>query len=135
MKTFDFDPGRIHLLSLETGSDLYETVVEYVRERDIRAASVVFIGAVQRAQLAWWDQDEEVYRSFAVDEPMEVVSGLGSISESDGLPFAHIHASLANREGHLVGGHVELGTEVYAMEITIQELVGEPLVFWESETS
>jgi predicted DNA-binding protein with PD1-like motif len=63
---------------------------------------------------------------------MEVVSGLGSVSEADGRPFVHIHVSLADREGHLIGGHVEPGTEVYAMEITIQELVGEPLVFWET---
>jgi predicted DNA-binding protein with PD1-like motif len=132
VKTFGFDPGRIHLLSLDTGSDLYETVTDYVVEHDIRAASVAFIGAVRRARLAWWDQQEEAYRGFAVDEPMEVVSGLGSVSEADGRPFVHIHVSLADREGHLIGGHVEPGTEVYAMEITIQELVGEPLVFWET---
>lgn len=135
MKTFGFDPGRIHLLSLETGSDLFETVSAYVLENDIRAATVAFIGAVRRAQLSWWDQDEEKYRGFTVDEPMEVVSGLGSISEFDNKPFVHIHLTLADREGRVRGGHVEPGTEVYAMELTIQELVGEPLVFWEADAS
>jgi hypothetical protein len=135
VKTFNFDPGKIHLLSLDTGSDLIETVTAYVRERDIRAASIAFIGAVRHAELAWWDQNEDEYRGFSVDGPMEVISGSGSVSEFDNQPFVHIHLSLANREGQVVGGHVEPGTEVYAMELTIQELVGEPLVFWEADAS
>jgi predicted DNA-binding protein with PD1-like motif len=132
VKTFEFEPGKIHLLSLDTGSDLYETVSAYVTEHDIKAASVAFIGAVRKANLAWWDQEAEEYCGFSFVEPMEVVGGLGSISEVDGRPFAHIHLTLANQEGRVVGGHVEPGTEVYAMEITIQELVGEPLVFWDA---
>ena len=133
MKTFGFEPGKIHLLSLDTGSDLYETVSDYLRDNDIRAGSVSCIGAVQSARLAWWDQRDDKYRFFSVDEPCEVISGMGSVSEVDGAPFLHLHLSLAKSTGEMVGGHVEAGAVVYAMELTIQELVGDPLIFWDSE--
>jgi predicted DNA-binding protein with PD1-like motif len=133
VKTFSFEPGTIHLLSLDTGSDLYEAVSGYLREHDIRAGSVACIGAVRSARLGWWDQEDEEYRFFDVSEPCEVISGTGSVSEVGGEPFLHLHISLGNRTGQMVGGHVEAGTEVYAMELTIQELVGDPLIFWDTE--
>jgi len=118
--------GTVHLLRLSHGADLYDEMSRFVIDNDIRAATVTFLGAVQRASLRYYDQEAGEYRDFVIDEPLEVVSGVGNVSLLDGRPFLHIHAALADARGHAHGGHVNTGTAVFALEATIQELEGEP---------
>ncbi|MBT8212262.1 MAG: DNA-binding protein [Acidimicrobiia bacterium] len=125
---YQFHPGRVHLVRLATGSDLYDSVTTYVRDHGIGAASVTFLGAVQHAALRYYDQDEKVYRDFEIAEHLEVVAGVGNVSLLDDAPFVHIHAALADAEGRAFGGHVNTGTIVFATEVTIHELEGEPPV-------
>lgn len=48
--------------------------------------------------------------------PFEIVSGTGTISKEG----CHIHVSLADREGHVIGGHLKEGCRVkYLAEIVI----------------
>ena len=39
----------------------------------------------------------------------------------------HAHATLAGHDGACVGGHVAPGCVIFACELILQELVGEPL--------
>ena len=39
----------------------------------------------------------------------------------------HAHATLAGHDGACVGGHVVPGCRIFACELILQELVGEPL--------
>ena len=52
---------------------------------------------------------------------------LGNVSRRDGATAVHLHATLADHDGVCVGGHVAAGCVVFACELFIQELVGEPL--------
>lgn len=119
-----FNPGTIHLLRLATGDDLYNAITDYVRSHDISAASVSFLGAVKRASLRYYNQEEKKYQDFAIDKHLEVVSGTGNVSILDGSPFVHIHAAFADDDGHAFGGHVNEGTEVFALEVTVFQLYG-----------
>lgn len=119
-----FEPGAVHLLGLESGDDLYEAITEYALANDIRSAVVTFLGAVRRASLRYYNQDAQAYMDFEVHKHLEVLTGTGNISVSDGRPFLHIHAAFADDEGSAYGGHVNIGTEVFAMEVAVQELSG-----------
>jgi predicted DNA-binding protein with PD1-like motif len=121
-----FDPGPVHLLRLPTGADLYRAITDYVQASAIEAASVTFLGAVERAALRYYDQVEREYRDFLIDEHLEVVAGVGNVSMLDGEPFLHIHAALADDQGRAFGGHVNEGTAVFAIEVTIHQLEGSP---------
>ncbi|MBF0170081.1 MAG: DUF296 domain-containing protein, partial [Nitrospinae bacterium] len=46
----------------------------------------------------------------------------------EGLPFVHLHLTLADREGRVTGGHLAGGTVVFACEFSIAVLTGPPLV-------
>jgi len=124
VKQFILQPGPVHLLRLDTDDDLYDTVTEYVRDHRIEAAAVSFLGAVRRASLRYYDQQAKQYVDFTIDEPLEVVSGVGNVSLLDGEPFLHIHAAFSDERGGGHGGHVNSGTVVFALEVTIASLEG-----------
>lgn len=124
MTGFRFEPGPIHLLSLRTGDDLYAAVSGFVRDHDIRAATLTFLGAVRRASLRYYNQEEKRYEDFDINKHLEVVAGTGNVSVLEGEPFVHIHAAFADAAGRAHGGHVNEGTEVFALEVTLWQLDG-----------
>lgn len=128
MISYPMTPGAIHVVRLNTGEDLLDGITKFARGAGIQAAWLSYLGAVSRASLRYYDQDERVYRDFDLDEHLEVLSGVGNVSVLDGEPFVHTHAAFAGSSGHAVGGHLNRGTEVWALEVQIQELEGDPLI-------
>jgi len=124
VNSFRLEPGPVHLVRLDTGGDVLESITDYVTEHNIRAAAVSFLGAVRRASLRYYNQDAQQYIDFDVNEHLEVLAGTGNVSVLDGAPFVHIHAAFGAAEGRAYGGHVNAGTEVFACEVTISELDG-----------
>ena len=74
--------------------------------------------------------ESNVYRTFVREEQLEVAGGTGNISLYEGQPLVHVHAVFADSTGRTIGGHINPGTTVFAMEATIQQLVGDPPEFW-----
>jgi predicted DNA-binding protein with PD1-like motif len=128
MISYRLEPGPIHVVRLNTGEDLLDGITAYATDNGIAAAWLTYLGAVSRAALRYYDQDERVYVDFDLDEHLEVLSGVGNVSLLDGKPFVHTHAAFADEDGRAWGGHLNTGTTVWALEIRIQELVGDALV-------
>ncbi|RQW80779.1 MAG: DUF296 domain-containing protein [Methanothrix sp.] len=96
---------------------------------NLEIATGVFsaIGALSSAELGHYDQVKHEYGKIQVEKPVELVSFSGNISARDGQPFVHAHAVLADRDGKVLGGHLMKGC-VFAAEVHLQELLGQPLV-------
>ena len=62
------------------------------------------------------------------DEELELVNLTGNISIQDNRPMVHAHVTLADKDYHVIGGHLMLGTKTYVCEAYVQEIVGEPKV-------
>ncbi len=135
MTSHRFNPGTVHLLGLDTGDDLYNAISEYVKTHDINTASLAFLGAVRRASLRYYNQEENRYQDLEIDKHLEVTAGTGNVSLLDGSPFVHIHAAFADEEGRAFGGHVNEGTEVFALEVTVSQLHGDAPVRQLDETT
>lgn len=125
---FEFEIGKTHLLKLDPGDDILESITAFAHERDIRAGWVNFLGAVQRASLRYYDQEAREYRDFTLERHLEVLSGLGNISMLDGKPFVHIHAAFGDESGDAYGGHIDVGCTAFLIEVRIDELIGDPPV-------
>jgi hypothetical protein len=123
-----FEPGTVHLLRLETGSDVVEEITRFAVDNHLRAAWLSFLGAVRRASLRYYDQEAREYRDFTIDRHLEVLSGVGNISMLDGRPFLHAHAAFADDAGAAFGGHLNIGCEVWSIEVRLEQLHGEPPV-------
>jgi predicted DNA-binding protein with PD1-like motif len=127
MGSREFARGRRVVARLPHGGDLLEEIAAVADAHGMRAAELRAIGALQTARLAFYDQASHEYGEFAVDAPVELVGLLGNVSRRDGATAVHAHATLAGHDGTCIGGHVAPGCVIFACELILQELVGEPL--------
>ncbi len=109
---------------LDHGADLLEQITGICRENNIQLGRVEAIGAVQKACLAYYDQQTFEYRFFTMDKHLEITKLVGNISLKDGVPFVHAHITLADETGAVYGGHLSPGTTVFACEVLIESIEG-----------
>jgi predicted DNA-binding protein with PD1-like motif len=119
--------GRVLLLRLNHDQEMVAQIVDLAEKNNIRTGVFTVIGALCRAELAFYDQAAHRYQTIKVDRPAEIVSCIGNISIRDERPFVHAHATLSDSDGSVVAGHLSAGT-VFAAELFLQELSGEPLI-------
>ncbi len=122
-----YETGKVILEGLPHGTDLLETITDLARREGIKIGTVAAIGAVKRARIGYYDQVAQEYRERDIEGPMEISSCLGNISLKDGEIFVHAHITLADSEGRVAGGHLCVGTIIFAAECRINELQGESL--------
>lgn len=120
MHVSEVEASTEYLARLEHGSDWREQIEDFAAERDITAAWFTGLGAVQDAELWFYDQDDLEYEPARFDEPLEVTNCTGNISLLDGDHFAHTHATLSRRSGQALAGHLDRAT-VWAGELYIRE--------------
>lgn len=119
--------GRCFLIRLDHSVDIVKQISDFLDKEKIEAAALWAIGALKGARIAYYDQTSHEYKTISIDEPMELVSFIGNATLLNGKPFLHAHVSLAFSDGKVVGGHLEAGL-VFAAEVLLQELIGEPLI-------
>ena len=127
MGSREFARGRRVVARLPHGGDLLAEIAAVADAHGMDAAELRAIGALQTARLAFYDQTSHEYGEFPVDAPVELVGLLGNVSRRDGATAVHAHATLAGHDGACLGGHVAPGCVIFACELILQELVGEPL--------
>jgi hypothetical protein len=115
-----------YLLRPEHGADWRQELEEFAARRGIEAAWFTGMGAVQDAEVWYYDQTDTEYRSVTFDEPLEVAACVGNVALLDGDPFAHTHAVLSRESGQALAGHLNAAT-VFAGELHLRAFA-EPLV-------
>ncbi len=113
---------------LPRGADLYESLTSIAQKENIRLGRIQAIGATTHAVVAYFDQDQHQYVPIELPGGREILNLLGNISLKDGKPFVHAHIILGDRQGHVFGGHLMLGTKVFACEVFIDEYEGAELI-------
>jgi len=119
---------KTHIVKLEKDTDLLDSLTNYAKENNIQAAEINFIGAVQSAKVLYFNQEKKKYDEHIMDQPYEVLSGIGNISLLDDKPFVHVHVVLADSSGKAFGGHLDKGTKVWLIEAFIHEVDSKNLV-------
>jgi len=127
MGSVQLGDGKRIMARLTHGADLIDEIIAVAKEHHIELAQCWAIGAVKRARLAYYDQDGQAYWEFALDRHLEIVSLIGNVSLRDGQPAVHAHASFADEEGRMYGGHIAAGCEIFACELLLVEYSGEIL--------
>ena len=123
----EFTPGRRFVGRLPNGKDLITSIEDFCKASSIQMATFSVIGAVSSATLGAYDQKQQVYATFTEEGPLEIVSCTGNVSMLDQDAVVHAHIILGNLQGKTIGGHVFSETIIYAAEIDLQELTGNPL--------
>jgi predicted DNA-binding protein with PD1-like motif len=118
---------KIHALRLHPGDDIKLKLMEYVKEKKIKAGYIITcVGSLTQANIRLSNRNET--RTWK--ETFEIVSLTGTLSP-DGN---HIHISVADKDGKTIGGHMMDGCLVYT---TAEIVIGEAndLVFSREEDS
>jgi uncharacterized protein len=123
----EFKPGRRFVGRLPHGKDLIQSVESFCKENSILMATFSLIGAVTSATIGAYDQKQQVYVTFKENSPLEIVICAGNVSIKDGNPVVHAHILLGDEQGKTISGHLFSETLLFAGEIEIQELTGNPI--------
>ncbi|WP_254762371.1 PPC domain-containing DNA-binding protein [Natrinema marinum] len=113
------DPAGEYVARLETGADWRAEIESLADAVEADAAWFTAIGAVQDAELWFYDQEDCEYHPIEFDEPLEVASCTGNVSWLEGERFAHTHAVLSGPDGETVAGHLNEAT-VWAGEVNLR---------------
>lgn len=123
-----FQVGRVFLIRLTHGEDLLESLNRICLEKKIESGTINVIGAVKSAVVGYYNQETKQYQAITSERTSEIAACSGNISIKDDSPIVHAHIVLSDEMGVAYGGHLMLGTVIFAAEATITELTGQPLV-------
>lgn len=106
---------RTHALRLLPGQDLKVELLRYVEEHDIEAGYVLTcVGSLTDYNLRFANQDS----GSTGGGHFEIVSLVGTLS----IHGSHLHASIADGTGEVLGGHLLDGNIIYT---TAEIVIGE----------
>ena len=94
------------VVRMDRGEEVVTSLTALCEKEQIRLASVAAIGAVDRAVVGLYDVSKKVYHKKEFNEPMELTSLLGTVTEKEGKPYLHLHATLCDQAMQAHGGHV-----------------------------
>lgn len=133
MKAFKRD--NAHILILEVGESVVESVIRYCSDNEIKAASVSGIGAVSNVTIGYFDCLSKMYKKKALDGSFELVNLSGNIATKDDEIIFHPHVTLGAPGFNLIGGHLFEGTISVTGEIFIFPVKGKLIRERDRETS
>lgn len=123
----DVKVKRTIMGQLSVGTDLLEGLTAIIQREGITLGRIQAIGATTHAVVAYYDQSTKQYCPMEFPGGMEILNLTGNVSIRDGKPFVHVHVLLGDAAGKVYGGHVLPGTTLFALEVSIDELEGDPL--------
>jgi predicted DNA-binding protein with PD1-like motif len=117
---------------LQYGADLLDAIALVAQEHGMTMGSFRAICALQRGRLSFYDQltpdpHNRTYDAMELEEPLEIVSLIGTVSVREGEPSVHAHACLSDSQGRCFGGHLEHGCAVFACELVLDGFEGPAL--------
>ena len=105
----------IYATRFKPEQDLKEGLEEFVRLNNIQAGFIISaVGSLKQAKIRFAGKNE----SKLFQERFEIVSLVGTLSQSG----IHLHFSLADQEGKIIGGHLVNGCIIYT---TAEIIIGE----------
>ncbi len=124
MASSNYTVKRTILGRLKHGGDLLGEITRIVNDEHITMGTIMGIGGLKRAAVAFLNQTTKEYERIEIEESLEIVSLTGTISRMKQRSFPHVHVALSDRAGHMYGGHLVQGCEIWACEVVITELEG-----------
>ncbi len=109
--------GDTYIMRLARGEKLMETLASFLSDKGIKGGRLQAIGAVHDLTIGYYHVESKTYSWKTIAEDVEVVSLLGTISET-GL---HAHGVFSDETFRAWGGHVKEATVSGTLELFLRE--------------
>jgi len=94
------------MVRIDRGEEIMEQLVTLCAREHIMLAQVEAIGAADQAELGVYDLESRSYHAEKLLGFMEITNLSGSVTAMHGQPYIHLHATLADQDHVIHGGHV-----------------------------
>ena len=112
------------VIRLDRGEEVISALTELCRKEHITLGSVEAIGAADHAVIGLYDVAQRQYHRQEFNEPMEITSLLGNISQKDGEVYLHLHINLCREDMSVIGGHLNECRISATCEMFVRRLEG-----------
>lgn len=114
--------GDTYVVRLQRGEEVLACLRELCEKESISLGTVSAIGAVNHVVVGVYRVDEQKYVANTFDGVMELTSLMGNITEKDGEPYLHLHATFGDLTGKVIGGHLNEAVVSATCELFIRKL-------------
>lgn len=126
--------GEDIVVRLEVGEEVVASLAEITEREGVTFAEVSGIGAVDEFCVSVFDVKAKKYFDNDFREPLEIVSMSGTVTEQNGKPYLHLHASAGRADGSVVGGHLKRAVVSATCEIVLHTVYGRVPRFYDERT-
>ena len=116
--------GDTYVVRLQRGEEVLACLRELCEKESISLGTVSAIGAVNHVVVGVYRVDEQKYVANTFDSVMELTSLMGNITEKDGEPYLHLHATFGDLTGKVIGGHLNEAVVSATCELFVRKVEG-----------
>ena len=116
--------GDTYVVRLQRGEEVLACLRELCEKESISLGTVSAIGAVNHGVVGVYRVDEQKYVANTFDGVMELTSLMGNITEKDGEPYLHLHATFGDLTGKVIGGHLNEAVVSATCELFVRKVEG-----------
>ena len=102
--------GKSYIVRIDRGEEVLDKLNEFIKETDIKAATISGIGACSEVELGVYSVKKREYNKYKYEGEFEILSLIGNITQDAGDAYIHLHImisdGLAQGAGITVGGHL-----------------------------
>ena len=98
--------GDTYVLRLEKGEEILTCIKTVCQKEKIFSGYITGIGASNHAIIGLYKPDTKQYVCATLKEDMEITSLTGNVSHMNDEVYLHLHATFANEQNVVKGGHL-----------------------------
>lgn len=117
-----FRHNDTYVVRLEKGEEVITALKSFCVKEKIGAASITGIGASNYVEAGFFDAIEKRYYPKKYEEDLEILALNGNISSLNNEPYIHLHITIADSQGRVLGGHLSKAVISVTCEIFVQKL-------------
>ena len=107
---------------------------EVIAREGVTFAEVSGIGAADDIAVSVYDVKAKKYFDNMFREPLEITSLSGTVTEMNGAPYIHIHATAGRADGTVIGGHLKRAVISATCELVLHTVYGRVPRFYDERT-
>lgn len=98
--------GQQLVVRIDRGEEVMTELRALCERERIHLAAVSGLGAADYVDMGLYDVEKQEYQGMTLEQPLEITSLIGSVTEEDGKPYLHLHINVADASGRAYGGHL-----------------------------